>query len=143
MRRVLAAALALVWLVPTTASAGKKKKEKDKDRGEAVEITVSFSPGQRDEVRRYFVGKHGRGKCPPGLAKKQNKGCLPPGLAKKRYDRGQPLPHDVEVRPLPPELVVVLGDAPEGCRYGVVDGDVVKLIVGTLLVVDAIEGLVE
>jgi len=35
-----------------------------------------------------------------------------------------------------------IGPAPPGYRYGILDGDLVKLAVGTMLVVDAIEGLV-
>ena len=40
------------------------------------------------------------------------------------------------------ELSVRIRPAPAGYRYGIIDGDVVKLAVGTMLVVDAIEGLV-
>lgn len=51
----------------------------------------------------------------------------------------------------PPDLVEAVsgnavarpvGTAPAGYRYGIIDGDLVKLAVGTMLVVDAIEGLV-
>jgi len=42
-----------------------------------------------------------------------------------------------------PELVVRIGVAPRGYRYGIVDGDLVKLAVGTALVVDAIQGLLD
>ena len=79
--------------------------------------------------------------CPPGLAKKNN-GCLPPGQAKKRYVIGHSLPHGIAIAELPVELSVRIGPAPAGYRYGIIDGDVVKLAVGTMLVVDAIEGLV-
>ena len=85
---VLAAVLAL----PAAALAGKDKgKKKNHDQG-IVETTFSY--GQRDSVRLYFVDKHGRGNCPPGLAKKNN-GCLPPGQAKKRYAVGGTLPRGV------------------------------------------------
>jgi hypothetical protein len=75
------------------------------------------------------------------LAKKAN-GCLPPGQAKKRYVIGQPLPPGIVVVPLPLELSVRIGPAPAGYRYGILDGDLVKLAVGTMLVVDAVQGLV-
>jgi hypothetical protein len=39
--------------------------------------------------------------------------------------------------------VARLRPCPEGYRYVVVDGDLVKLAIGTLLVVDAIDGLVD
>ena len=83
---------------------------------------------------------YGVGGCPPGLAKKGN-GCLPPGQAKRRYIVGQRLPTTVVIQPLPPVLVTRLGPAPRGYEYAVVDGDVVKLAVGTRLVVDAITAL--
>jgi hypothetical protein len=75
------------------------------------------------------------------LAKKQN-GCLPPGQAKKRYAVGHPLPLGIVVGRLSVELSVRIGPAPPGYQYGILDGDLVKLAVGTMLVVDAIEGLV-
>ena len=84
----------------------------------------------------------GKGKCPPGLAKKNN-GCLPPGQAKKRYSLGHPLASGIEIHPVPAELEVRIGLPPPGYRYAVVDGDLVKLAVGTLLVIDAIDGLVQ
>jgi hypothetical protein len=39
-----------------------------------------------EQTRLYAFGAHGR--CPPGLARKNN-GCLPPGQAKKLYNVGQ------------------------------------------------------
>ncbi len=100
---------------------------------------VVFSPHQRGVVHAYWVETHGRGGCPPGLARKHD-GCLPPGLAKKRYAVGRRCDPKLIV-PLPPPLELRLGPPPPGFVYGVVDGDVVKLAVGTHLVVDAIWGL--
>jgi hypothetical protein len=105
-------------------------------------VTVVFVDTEREAARSYFVKQHGRGNCPPGLAKKGN-GCLPPGQAKKRYAIGQTLPPGIVVAELPFELSVRMGPAPAGYRYGILDGDLVKLTVGTLLVVDAIQGLVQ
>lgn len=99
-----------------------------------------FASRDRDVFRDWWLDAYGRGHCPPGLAKKNN-GCLPPGQAKKRYAIGAPLPAGVAIGPLPVSLAALLGAAPPGYRYGWIDGDVVKLAVGTLLVVDAIEGL--
>ena len=113
--------------------------EVEHGRGER-EVVVVFNDRDRDEVRRYWVDSYGRGNCPPGLAKKHN-GCLPPGQAKKRYVVGQRLPATVVIQSLPPVLVTRLGPAPRGYEYAVVDGDVVKLAVGTRLVVDAITAL--
>ena len=143
MLRCLALALSLGLSLPVLASTDKPDKgkhKKHKDDGD-VHVTIVIGSQERESVRSYFVEKHGRGKCPPGLAKKNN-GCLPPGQAKKRYVVGRSLPHDVVIHELPPDLVIHIGPAPDGYRYGIVDGDLVKLAVGTLLVVDAIDGLV-
>ena len=139
MRRLVALALASSLVSPHTPSAQKPKKEKEK--AHETQVTVVFSATQREAARSYFVKQHGRGNCPPGLAKKNN-GCLPPGQAKKRYVVGHSLPHGIVVRDLPVELSVRIGPAPAGYRYGILDGDLVKLAVGTMLVADAIAGLV-
>lgn len=140
MRRVLALALILGLASPGALLADKKKVKKGRpDEGVPK---VGFDIGEREKVKVYFGEAHGRGKCPPGLAKKGN-GCLPPGLAKKRYLVGVPLAAEVRVLPVPQEVVVRIGPPPRGYTYGMIDGDLVKLAVGTLLVVDAIEGLVD
>ena len=139
MRRLVPFALALSLVGSTALSAQKPKKQKGKPQ--ETQVTVVFVDTQRDAARSYFVEHHGRGNCPPGLAKKNN-GCLPPGQAKKRYVVGQPLPRGIVVGDLPGDLSVRIGPAPAGYRYGILDGDLVKLAVGTLLVVDAIDGLV-
>jgi hypothetical protein len=144
MRRVILV-LVLALVVPGGAGADKPDKKKGKKKGGAEEVVVvehGFAPALRDEVRVYFVKAHGRGKCPPGLAKK-NAGCLPPGQEKKRYVVGRPMPPGIDLQPLPPALEITIGPAPAGYRYAIVDGDVVKLVLGTLLVVDAISGLVQ
>jgi len=140
MRRLVALALALLLVsVMTPLSAQKPKKPKGKSS--QTQVTVVFSETQREAAHSYFVTQYGRGNCPPGLARKNN-GCLPPGQAKKRYAVGRPLPAGVVIGELSVELSARLGPAPEGYRYGMLDGDLVKLAVGTMLVVDAIEGLV-
>ena len=139
MRRLAALALIVSFAFPTALLAGKPKKKGKEDDPKAALI---IAEDDRDAVRLYFVEKHGRGKCPPGLAKKNN-GCLPPGQAKKRYRVGQQLPPEVIFFEPPVELTVRLRPSPAGYRYVVVDGDLVKLAVGTMLVVDAIEGLVQ
>jgi hypothetical protein len=147
------AVLSLILALAVAAPVGADKPDKSKGRGkgdkggkaekkQVVVVERGFSSRLRDDVRVYFVESHGRGKCPPGLAKKNN-GCLPPGQAKKRYVVGRPIPAGVEILVLPPALEVRIGPAPDGYRYGIVDGDLVKLAVGTLLVVDAISGLVD
>jgi len=139
MRRLVALALVLSLVDPITLFAQKPTKQKGK--AQDSQVTVVFNDAQREAARLYFVEAHGRGNCPPGLAKKQN-GCLPPGQAKKRYVVGHSLPQGIIVEMLPAELSVRIGPVPPGYRYGILDGDLVKLAVGTMLVVDAIEGLV-
>jgi len=142
---VLLATLAL----PSTGLSEQKKKPgkaqgqgkvKGKDSGADVRVALTFGDDDRSAARAYFSRKYGRGNCPPGLAKKNN-GCLPPGLAKKRYQVGQPLSREVVYVEAPSELVVSLRPCPPGYKYVVVDGDLVKLAIGTMLVIDAIDGL--
>jgi hypothetical protein len=84
MRRLAACAVVVSLVAPVPLLADKPKgKGKSHDRDNAVVFTVT----QREAAQAYFVEKHGRGGCPPGLAKKGN-GCLPPGQAKKRYSVG-------------------------------------------------------
>lgn len=137
MGRLAVLALIVSFVFPADLLAGKPKKEK---RGDP-EATLTFTDDDRGAVRVYFVEKHGRGNCPPGLAKKNN-GCLPPGQAKKRYTVGHRLPREVIFVEPPVDLTARLRPCPPGYRYVVVDGDLVKLAVGTMLIVDAIEGLV-
>ena len=139
MRPLICTVLALCLAAPSVALAGKPKQQKKRDN--SVTVTLRFGSHQREVTREYFVSAHGRGNCPPGLAKKNN-GCLPPGHAKKRYVVGSPMPDGVFVEDPPPDLAIRVGPPPKGYRYGIVDGDLVKLAIGTALVVDAIEGLV-
>lgn len=147
MKKLMTLALVAVLASPALAlDQGKgKKSEKgkghDKDKSAEVQVTVTFADADRDAARGYFAKKYGKGNCPPGLAKKNN-GCLPPGQARKRYQVGQPLPREVVYVEAPHELVVSLRPCPPGYKYVVVDGDLVKLAIGTMLVVDAIDGLI-
>src|SRR6266851_2464165 len=85
--------------------------EVERGRGDR-DVVLVFNDRDRDAVRRYWVDVV-----------------------------GQRLPAAVVVQPLPPVLVTRLGPAPVGYEYVVVDGDVVKLALGTRLVVDAITAL--
>jgi len=100
-----------------------------------------FSSDDRNYWREYWGDQYEHhGHCPPGLAKKHN-GCMPPGQAKKHYTIGHPLSRDVVIFEVPVLLLPRLAPIRPGYRYGIVDGDLVQLAIGTLLVVDAIEGL--
>lgn len=141
VRSVVGLGLALLLAGAPVALAEKKPKPpKDKKQGGAS-VTVTFTTEQRGAAQGWYAEKYGRGNCPPGLAKKGN-GCLPPGQAKKRYVVGQPLGPGLKYGPVPPELSVRIGQPPDGYLYVTLDGDLLKLAVGTLLVVDAIDGLI-
>jgi hypothetical protein len=147
MRRIAwIAALALALIAASALAGGKGKGKGKPEKGgggdDGVDVAIRFTSDQRSGYHDWYVQQYGGGHCPPGLAKKHN-GCLPPGQAKKRYAIGQPLPAGIVIGPIPSSLAVILGPAPRGHRYGIVDGDVVKLAVGTLLVVDAIQGLLD
>jgi hypothetical protein len=150
---VVTAIAAGLMASPASADKGGKGKGKGKDRDAVVVVkekdrdtgrreVVVFAARDRDVVRSYWVETYGRGNCPPGLAKK-NKLCLPPGQYKKRYVIGRPLPSTVVVQPVPQVLVTRLGPVPSGYEYVMVDGDIVKLAVGTRLVADAIQAIID
>jgi hypothetical protein len=104
-----------------------------------LSISFSFSDSDRMAVRDYFGGPMPGGRCPPGLAKKNN-GCLPPGQAKK-WMLGRPLPPDAIYYSLPPELMVRMSVPPSGYKYVRVAGDILMIAVGTGMVAAAIEDL--
>src|SRR4051812_20834350 len=113
MRKILAVSLVGVFVVIASATAfaqghGRGRDRDDRDeRGErgaqpvAASVTIQFGDEHRQAVREYYGDSYG-GRCPPGLAKKNN-GCMPPGQA-KRWERGRPLPPDVVYYQVPPEL---------------------------------------
>ena len=142
VRSVVGLGLALLLAGAPGALAEKKPKPPKGKKEGAVVVTAAFTTPQRDAARGWYLEKYGRGNCPPGLAKKGN-GCLPPGQAKKRYVIGRPLGPGIVYGPVPPELSVRIGPPPGGHLYVTLDGDLLKLAVGTLLVVDAIDGLVD
>jgi Ni/Co efflux regulator RcnB len=116
--------------------------ERDDDRehgGTSVHVDVHFGDHDRVVIHDYYEERYSKGRCPPGLAKKNN-GCMPPGQAKK-WTRGRPLPRGVIYHDLPPRVVVELGTPPHGHKYVRVAADILLIAVGTGMVVDAIEDL--
>lgn len=114
-----------------------KGKGKGKKRGHSAKR--HFDDHHRVAVREYYGEYHRSGRCPPGLAKKNN-GCMPPGQAKK-YQIGQPLPAGVVYYEVPQPLLVRLGPPPSGYTYARVAGDIHLLTVGTMMVVDALTNI--
>jgi len=119
-----------------------KGANRDDDRGRGSSgprAEVRFTDQHRVVIREYYAGEFRGGRCPPGLAKKNN-GCMPPGQAKK-WRVGQPLPREVIFYDLPPALVVKIGTPPPGYKYVRVAADILMIAVGTSMVVSAIEDL--
>jgi Ni/Co efflux regulator RcnB len=104
-----------------------------------ISIGGYFGAPQRVAVQDYYGQQFRAGKCPPGLAKKNN-GCLPPGQAKK-WAVGQPLPSDVRYYPVPQPVLLQLGAPPAGHKYVRVAADILLIAVGTGMIVDAIQDL--
>lgn len=121
-----------------------KQKEMQEHRGDSApgqhdRMERRFGDDQRIVVRNYYSEQYRVGKCPPGLAKKNN-GCMPPGQARK-WSVGQPLPREVVYYPLPPAVVVQLGAPPPGQRYVRVASDILLIAIGTRMVIDGIQDL--
>ena len=110
-----------------------------KAQGAPVREGGYFSDDHRTMVRNYYSEQFRVGRCPPGLAKKNN-GCMPPGQARK-WSIGQPWPRDVIYYSVPPSLVVQLGVPPAGHRYVRVGADILLIAVGTGMVIDALQDL--
>lgn len=108
-------------------------------QGQPDRASGHFRDDQRIAVSNYYGEQYRVGRCPPGLAKKNN-GCMPPGQARK-WAVGQPMPRDVVTYSLPPAVIVQLGVAPAGHRYVRVASDILLIAIGTGLVVDAIQDL--
>lgn len=98
-----------------------------------------FRDQQLTVVHNYYREPYRVGKCPPGVARKNN-GCMPPGQARK-WSVGQSLPRDVVYYPVPPAMVVQLGVPPSGQRYVRVASDILLIAMGTRMVVDGIQDL--
>ena len=125
---------------PSWAGSGKSDKHemKSDDRNKSAAVAY-FNDDSRRIISDYYGTQMRAGKCPPGLAKKQN-GCMPPGQAKK-WARGRPLGTDITYYNLPSELLVRLPPPPHNHRYVRVAGDVLMIAIGTNMVVDALEDL--
>lgn len=116
-------------------------RERSSSSGTSVNIQIGgyFGDSQRLAAREYYEPRFRAGRCPPGLAKKNN-GCMPPGQAKK-WRMGQPLPADVIYYPVPSGISIQLGVPPAGHKYVRVAADILLIAVGTGMVIDAIEDL--
>ncbi|MDO5692480.1 MAG: hypothetical protein Q4G70_08355 [Pseudomonadota bacterium] len=118
-------------------------RRKARGASSAPAITIApgsfFNDGQRRHAQQWYGEQSRAGRCPPGLAKKNN-GCMPPGQAKK-WRMGQALPSDVVYYPVPQPVLQQLGLPPAGYEYVRVANDILLMATGTRMVVDAISDL--
>ena len=115
------------------------KHEQARPASQDLRVGAYFGDQQRVAVREYYGKQYQTGRCPPGLAKKNN-GCMPPGQAKK-WAVGQPLSRDVVFYPVPQAVIVQLGAAPSGHKYVRVASDILLIAIGSSIIVDAIQDL--
>ena len=118
-------------------------KDKDNDRRGRGVVTpnqqvvpyqqVVIVDRDRDRVRSYYRTEYAAGRCPPGLAKKNN-GCLPPGQVNKSWVIGQPLPPEIVYYPMPRELWTQLTPPPFGYEYVQVNDDIVLISIATRVI---------
>ena len=113
-----------------------KKEDREGDKGRSGRY---FNDKHREVAREYYAEQFRGGRCPPGLAKKQN-GCMPPGQAKK-WIVGRPLPREVVYYEVPQQVVVRFGPPPSGQRYVRVASDILLIAIGTGMVLDALQDL--
>lgn len=137
---------------PSWAGSGKQDKHRQNERqGKSYDKShhdrdkTNFSGDRyfidrhRTFIHDYYVNEYQTGRCPPGLAKKQN-GCMPPGQAKK-WVMERPLPRDVVFYDLPPAVAINMGLPPAGYRFVRVASDILMINIGTRMVMDAINDL--
>ncbi len=87
----------------------------------------------RDMVRTYYRNEYSAGRCPPGLAMKNN-GCLPPGQVNREWAVGQALPPEIVYYPMPRELYTQLTPPPYGYEYVRVDDNVMLISTATRMI---------
>jgi hypothetical protein len=111
----------------------------DKDKGHGHGHKMFVTERDRVAVYSYYRTEFAGGRCPPGLARRDN-GCLPPGQA-RLWMLGAPLPPAVVFYPLPAPLLAQLTPAPEGYQYVRIDNDIVLMTLGTRVIVESVGSL--
>jgi Ni/Co efflux regulator RcnB len=106
-----------------------------------VAVGGYFQIHQIEAARNFYNRAENKGFCPPGLAKKGT-GCLPPGQAKK-WKKGESLPANLMYYELPRSVMLALGVPPQGYKYVRVATDILLIAIGSNMVMDAIEDLVQ
>jgi Ni/Co efflux regulator RcnB len=135
----LVSVLCAAMISPASADNDKNKGQgqgRDNPKGQQIVIYDR----DRDTVRSWYRNEYAAGRCPPGLAKKNN-GCLPPGQAKRMWNMGEPLPRQVAYYPLPRELYAQLTPPPYGYQYVRVDNDILLMVIATRLIAGVLGNL--
>jgi Ni/Co efflux regulator RcnB len=135
----LVSVLCAAMISPASADNDKNKGQgqgRDNPKGQQIVIYDR----DRDTVRSWYRNEYAAGRCPPGLAKK-NDGCLPPGQAKRMWNMGEPLPRQVAYYPLPRELYAQLTPPPYGYQYVRVDNDILLMMTATRLIAGVLGNL--
>jgi Ni/Co efflux regulator RcnB len=136
---VVAAIFAATPAMAQSSKSAKAAKSAPSKNSAPVTSKSYFEDRQRVVVRTYLENEYQRGRCPPGLAKKNN-GCQPPGQAKK-WEIGRPLPRDVIFHDLPRSVQIEIGLPPAGHRYVRIGIDILLIAIGTGMVIDALEDI--
>lgn len=102
------------------------------------DVRVVFSDRDRVYIRDYYAPRHPHG-YPPGLARQ---GKVPPGHAMK-LRRGEPLPGELQWRPLPRDLEDRLSRLPDGYVRVIVGADIGIMNVRTRVVLDLVEDIAD
>ena len=141
MRVVSIAFLLAASLAPAlSASAQPAPAQKDKPPNRAAAPTVQDSPlptlnmvvSERDRsaTYTYYRDEIAAGRCPAGLAKKNNV-CAASVPAKQVWKLDQPLPDGVAGEALPAALIAKLSPSPAGYQYLRVDNAILIVGLGT------------
>jgi hypothetical protein len=124
---------------PPWAGGAKGEKSGHRKNFEDRKTGGHFGERHRTLVHDYYDAQVRQGRCPPGLAKKDN-GCMPPGQA-KNWTLGRPLARNVIFHDVPPALAEQLGRPQARHRYAQVDSDILLIERRTGTVLDAIQNL--
>lgn len=96
-----------------------------------------FHKNDRRTVYNYYGKQQHRGKCPPGLTKKNN--SCQPSKRYKKWHKGKTLSKNTRYYELPRELRAQLSRPQDDYRYVRVDNDILLIDRVTDVVIDAIE----
>ena len=112
-----------------------------------------FEERHRPIVREYYQRESHAGRHPPGWANRHHKrhdhwkhrghGHANQHGHFKPWRMGYPLHHTVIYYEVPVYVATRLGPPPRGHRYVQVAGDILLIAIGTALVVDALEDLID